>query len=264
MNKIKVSVITICLNVEKNIEKTLRSVLTQDFGEYEYIVKDGKSLDSTNSIIEKYIDKFAQKGIPFRHCIKQDNGIYDAMNQALTEAKGEWIVFMNAGDIFFNAKVLKDIFEYNNYEFIDVLYGHTMYCMSGGYKIVVCNNHKQLLLGEGICQQSCFVRRKIFDDKKFDTSFRILADYDFLLSLLLQKKIFVNINLIVSEFNHEGISSRSVRRGELEYAKVFEKHNLLPPRRKSKLRIFFSEIFTNVFPVLSDLLMCYKLCKRRK
>lgn len=264
MSKIKVTVITICLNEEKNVEKTIESVLLQDFLDYEYIIKDGNSSDNTNNIIEKYKDKFDKKGIPFFHFIKQDEGIYDAMNQALTKAKGEWIIFMNAGDEFFNANVLKDIFKYDKYSSVDILYGHTMYCMSGGYKIIVCSNHERLLNKEGICQQSCFVKRKLFDEKKFDSSLKILADFDFLLSSFLEKKHFLNINLIVSKYNHEGVSARNLRQGELEFAKVFAKYNIMLSRRKSKLHIFFSEIFTNCFPVLSDLLMCYKLCKSRK
>lgn len=261
MQKI-VTIITICLNEEKVIENTINSVLMQDFEEFEYIIKDGQSSDSTNEIIEKYTYKFNQKKIPFFHYVEKDNGIYDAMNWAVKKAKGKWVIFMNAGDSFYNSNVLNDIFKYKRYNSADILYGHTVYKMSGGYKIVVCNKHENLVKGDGICQQSCFIRRNLFEKKQFDTNFNILADYDFLLSLMQEKKKFININIIVSIFNHEGISSRSVEKCEKEFIKAFEKNELIPPRRKTKLRIFVSEIFTNVCPTLSDLLVCYKLCKR--
>lgn len=261
MKRINVTVITICLNEEQSIKKTLDSVLQQDYLEYEYIVKDGNSSDDTNNIIEEYKDKFDKKGIPFFHYIKQDEGIYDAMNQALVNASGEWIIFMNSGDAFFNSSVLKNVFEYNRYNEKEIIYGHTLYCMSGGYRIVVCSNHKNLLDRKGICQQSCFIKRDLLCEKKFDTNFKILADFDFLLSAYLEKKQFMNINIIVSEYNHEGVSSRSVRAVEEEIIRIYKKHDVFLSKRKSKIRICLSEIFTNKFPVLSDLLVCFKLCR---
>ena len=100
-------IITVCLNAEKVLEKTILSVLNQEFNEYEYLIKDGCSYDSTLRIAESYTSAFRKKGISYRIISQKDQGIYDAMNQAACAAQGEWILYMNAGDCFANNLVLK-------------------------------------------------------------------------------------------------------------------------------------------------------------
>ena len=82
---IKVSVVTVTYNAEKYISRTIESVLIQDYPQLEYIIVDGKSLDNTIKIIEKYNDLFVDKGIKFRYISEKDNGIFDAMNKKITE-----------------------------------------------------------------------------------------------------------------------------------------------------------------------------------
>ena len=90
-----ISIITICFNAEQNIAKTMESVLNQTYHNIEYIIKDGKSLDRTNEIIEQYKEKFEKKGIRFLHIIQEDQGIYDAMNQAINSITGQYVIYMN-------------------------------------------------------------------------------------------------------------------------------------------------------------------------
>jgi glycosyltransferase involved in cell wall biosynthesis len=95
-----ISIITVCYNAEDSIVRTIESVLSQKYNGYEYVVIDGSSSDSTNSIIQKY-----------KRCIntiisEPDNGIYDAMNKGIKKAKGQYIYFLNAGDVFIHDRVL--------------------------------------------------------------------------------------------------------------------------------------------------------------
>lgn len=99
----KFSVITVCFNDHKGIEKTVRSVVEQTCFDYEYIVIDGGSTDGSVSVIEKY-----------KHNIhywvsEKDNGVYAAMNKAIRIAKGDYCIFMNSGDSFFSNDVLKKV-----------------------------------------------------------------------------------------------------------------------------------------------------------
>ena len=103
------SIITVCLNEENEIKNTILSVLEQDYDNFEYIIKDGGSVDKTVSIAESFSTAFTDRGISFRIITQRDKGIYDAMNIATREAKGDWIIYMNAGDYFADSTVLSQI-----------------------------------------------------------------------------------------------------------------------------------------------------------
>lgn len=98
-----ISVITVCYNVKDSIENTILSVLNQTYADIEYIVVDGGSTDGTVDIIKKYSEHLAI------FISEKDDGIYDAMNKAIDLAHGEWLNFMNAGDVFSSHNVLEDI-----------------------------------------------------------------------------------------------------------------------------------------------------------
>ena len=101
----KISVITISYNAEKEIEKTILSVISQTYDNIEYIIVDGASKDNTISIVNKYKKKIS--------CVisEPDKGIYDAMNKGIMHATGEWLIMRNAGDVFCDKSVLQNILE---------------------------------------------------------------------------------------------------------------------------------------------------------
>ena len=96
----KITVITVVLNDEVHIQKTIESVLNQTWSDLEYIIIDGGSTDHTLSIIEKFRSKI--------HYLvsESDSGIYDAMNKGIRHAHGEFTHFMNSGDTFENSMVI--------------------------------------------------------------------------------------------------------------------------------------------------------------
>ncbi|NCT10072.1 MAG: glycosyltransferase, partial [Flavobacteriia bacterium] len=101
------SVITVSLNSELTIEKTIQSVLNQNFTDFEYIIVDGKSTDNTLQIIKKYESQFHQKNIPFTWISESDTGIYNAWNKGLQLAKGDWISFLGSDDIYLEGVLAK-------------------------------------------------------------------------------------------------------------------------------------------------------------
>ena len=110
----KISVITVVYNDKEGLEKTIQSVLSQTYGNVEYIVVDGRSTDGTVDVIKKYeqeIDIWVSE---------PDEGIYDAMNKGIKMASGEWLNFMNAGDVFYDENVLFKAFsiDIKNKEFM--------------------------------------------------------------------------------------------------------------------------------------------------
>lgn len=100
-----ITVITATFNVERYVEESIISVLTQTYPRIEYIIIDGGSIDGTKEIIKKYSDKMSY------YVSEPDKGIYDAWNKALMQAKGEWICFIGADDYFINKDVIKEFVE---------------------------------------------------------------------------------------------------------------------------------------------------------
>lgn len=115
-----ISIITVTMNDAVGLEKTINSILCQKYQNYEFIIVDGKSNDNSNFVIDHHreqIDKVVSES---------DQGIYHAMNKGIALADGEWLIFMNAGDIFASETILADI-EAELNENVEVLYSNWKY-----------------------------------------------------------------------------------------------------------------------------------------
>ncbi|MDC3089967.1 glycosyltransferase [Candidatus Pelagibacter sp.] len=111
------TVITVVKNDQKNIEKTIKSVVSNNKGfKFEYIVIDGKSKDKTLSIVKKYRKKIS------KIISEKDKGIYDAMNKGIKKSKNDIIVFCNSGDFFYKNS-LKKIIQIFNTKNVDYVFG---------------------------------------------------------------------------------------------------------------------------------------------
>ena len=97
------SIIVVSLNTKKKFLKTIKSIKKQRFRNYEVMIVDGKSIDGTINEIKKIKNK------KIKYIIEKDKGIYDAMNKGVAKSLGDWIIFLNSGDIFYNCDVLKKI-----------------------------------------------------------------------------------------------------------------------------------------------------------
>lgn len=112
----KISIITVVYNNKNTIEKTINSILSQTYKDFEYIIIDGKSTDGTIEIINKYIYKIK------KIISEPDKGIYDAMNKGIKYCSGEWILFMNSGDILKDNNTLQNIFSQNIPKNVNFIY----------------------------------------------------------------------------------------------------------------------------------------------
>ena len=133
-----ISIVTVTYNAANVIEKTIRSVLEQSNLNIEYVVKDGYS---TNEIIDKYKASFKRKNIPFQHIIKEDKGIYNAMNEAIDFCTGDWIIFLNAGDCLYRDTTIQEYFDMIYNVDGDIYYGDSIseYCS----RDKVCINNRK-------------------------------------------------------------------------------------------------------------------------
>ena len=215
--KTLISVITVCLNAEKDIEFTINSVLEQDFTGYEFLIQDGGSDDHTIGIAERYRELFKDKNIPFRIISEKDEGIYDAMNKAAGYADGEWVIYINAGDALFDKNVLRNL-SLELSDRYDVLYGDAVMMDNGMYRMLRAGEAERLRNTNPICHQASITRTGIVRKYSFDCRYKIAADFDLFVKLYLKDADRVKkLDLVFCIFRLGGISNSNIRQREKEF-----------------------------------------------
>ena len=203
----RITVITVCLNAETVIQKTIDSVLNQTFSNFEYIIKDGGSKDRTLSIAQSYESAFHDKGIFFRITSFSDTGPYDAMNQAVLHSRGEWVLFMNTGDWFADENVLSKIEKSGALSLSDVVYGDVIQENGQLFLYSKAAEIKNVLMEMPFCHQSSLVRAKLLREHPFSTRYKICGDQRFFLKMYLDKKRFSHLPFAVAVYDVDGLSS---------------------------------------------------------
>lgn len=194
-----VTVVTVVFNGEQFLEETIKSVTNQTYPNIEYIIIDGGSTDGTLDIIRKY-----ENGIDY-WISEKDAGIYDAMNKGIEVATGEWINFMNAGDIFFSPETITRLFNGDKYDEA-VLYGNVQIRYPEFSRTEVAGKLNKLWTGMQFCHQSAFVRARQHKLTKFNTANRIAADLEYFYSVYKNGLKFKYIDQIISSVNTGGLS----------------------------------------------------------
>ena len=221
----KLSIITICKNCAANLDKTLRSIVCQDYnGPTELIVIDGGSTDNTISIINKYSSKIT------RWISEPDKGVYDAMNKGISISSGDWLCFMNAGDTFasphsvsqsFHTSLLSNSVTSNT----QVIYGDYIASFSNQQKLIKALPIKTLHWHMSFCHQSSFIKNR--PDLHFDDSMKIAADYEVFRDLLKRygESCFVYTDCPVAVFDMTGASNNNIVKQRQEYLTIYKNYN---------------------------------------
>lgn len=184
------SIVTVTYNCAQLISETIASVQRQSFRDYEHVVKDGGSTDGT-------LEEIRRLGVT---CLvsEPDAGIYDAMNCALGICRGQFVHFLNAGDTFADEDVLQRVAQaIQQQPHVPFWYGdvlsmqpHPVYGASraGQGRLLRYPERFTRLLTYlvGVCHQSWFVARALYQRYPFDLSLRIKADHDFFLHWILE------------------------------------------------------------------------------
>ena len=204
----KFSVIVVCLNPGEKLNQTLDSILSQTFTDFEIVVKDGGSKDGSVENMRR------DERICFYN--EPDKSIYDAMNQAVAHARGEFILFMNCGDLFYKEDVLEKAAKAIDRQPAPenlVLYGDTY-----GEKNQVCISAPPRITGFTCyrnipCHQSCIYAAGLCKEKPYDLQYRIRADYDhFLWCYYVARADMVNLGLTVASYEGGGYSENKENR----------------------------------------------------
>lgn len=207
LSALTLSIITVCYNARDTLQKTLENVLQQTFVHFEYLVIDGGSNDDTLSLLKQFSRQFSAAQIPFQYVSEPDHGIYDAMNKGTRIAKGNWLLFLNAGDLLANPHILERIFTEPSGG--SVIYGDTLCTYQGHQRLYPALPLEHITREMAFCHQSAFIRRPLLLEQPYDTSYKICADHHFFLSMYLKDIIFDYRPVPVSIYEIAGYSDRN-------------------------------------------------------
>ena len=180
----RISIITVCYNAERQLKETIKSVVNQTYKNIEYIVIDGASLDGTTELLKKY-------GSSINYWVSEpDNGIYDAMNKGLSVSTGDYVQFLNAGDLFYKKNSL-EVFICAANTHHDLIYGDIMLVGVNGtfQRHHVAKDftlEKLKMFGTGVlCHQAMLVHRTIAP--MFNTKYKYKGELNWYFDILSRK-----------------------------------------------------------------------------
>jgi len=204
---LRVTIITVCKNAECEIEKTVQSVMEQTYESLEYIIIDGASTDDTLKRLQPYHNSLQLYSEP-------DDGIYHAMNKGVNQSGGDYILFVNAGDILLHATVIERVIEAitkQRLEAMDVIYGNVLVTdpTTGTANIWKMPFRNRLTLYSScLPHPATFHHRRAFEKNGlYDQKYKIAGDYEWFVRGYERNHLkFQHIDVLTTLFYTGGIS----------------------------------------------------------
>ena len=240
---IKFTVVTITFNAEAVLQRTLQSVLQQTHEDVEHLIIDGASTDGTLRLAEQYKTESDASARSHKVIIRSepDDGIYHAMNKGLTQASGDYILYLNAGDSFPQADTLEQVAhrcrlnELPSDELPAVLYGNTDIVDAKGRYLHPRRLQPPAQLtwrsfrhGMLVCHQAFYARTDIAKNLQYDTRYRYSADVDWCIRVMREADRLslplCNIGIVVANYMEQGTTTRHHRESLRERFKVMAHH----------------------------------------
>jgi glycosyltransferase involved in cell wall biosynthesis len=242
--KPKISIITVVYNAKSLIEQTIKSILHQTYPNIEYIIIDGASTDGTLEIIEQY-----RSGIAVIQSEK-DQGIYDAMNKGLKIATGDYVLFINAGDLLAGPGILSIVFDktpdadvyYGNTEIIDI-HGNSL--GERRLKPPTRLNWRSLRFGMCVSHQSFIAKKSLCE--LYNLNYKVSADIDWVIRVLRKSTVIVHVQETISKFLEGGSSSGNRKAGLIERFQIMVKQYGFFPTLFNHVYILIRYPFHKVF-----------------
>jgi glycosyltransferase involved in cell wall biosynthesis len=236
MSVLKLSVITINYNNQKGLAKTMESVAAQRWQQFEYVVIDGGSIDGSKDLIT------GNQRINY-YISENDKGVYHAMNKGIQAAKGDYIIFMNSGDCFYDAAVLEDVQSHFHGEH-GVIYGNSVFVNDAGYReekfppAKVSFGH---FIHDGLNHQAVFIKRSLFFKHfLYNESYKLNSDWEFFIYVLCKEnEPYLYINRFICFYDFTGFSSSLAVRNSFdeERAATMRKYFPLMTEDAEKLEV---------------------------
>jgi glycosyltransferase involved in cell wall biosynthesis len=220
-----VSIVTIVLNDPSGFSKTARSIAGQNYKDVEWIVVDGGSADGTVAEIKKH-----ERHI--RHWISEhDNGLYDAMNKGLARASGDWVLFLNAGDVLADSSVLSRVFSQDVSKY-DVIVGDWIADYLSFKVARHAGSAENLWQGMIFSHQSLLIRTFLVKPSGFRVKYHIGADYEMVTRLFFSGRQFHYFPEPISVTEAYGISHRKMYSAAREHRLIFDSFRKMTLKEK--------------------------------
>jgi glycosyltransferase involved in cell wall biosynthesis len=218
----KVTVITVVYNNKNNFIKTISSVKSQNYNNIEYIVIDGNSKDGTLDVIKQ------NENVISKWLSEPDKGIYDAMNKGIVLATGDYVWFLNGGDMIYSNDTLNEVF--SSEKNADVYYGDTELVDDEGksygkrqLKTPPKNlSWKNMIDGMVVTHQSLIVNRNIIP--AYELKYKHCADIDWTIKILKKSRKIINTHKIISRFLLGGYSRKNTIKSLFERISILKNH----------------------------------------
>lgn len=238
---IKFSIITCTYNAAEVLQRTLDSVMSQTWGQIEHIIVDGASKDSTMAMAEAYRRRSAEEETEHDIIIKSepDRGLYDAMNKGLQLATGDYVVFLNAGDVLPTDETLEnisnDVNERSDGRLPAVLYGDTNIVDNNGEllrprRLVPTDDLSWRSFRHGmlVCHQAFYVRTDIAKAEPYNLKYRFSADVDWCIRVMKRAEKeglpLLRLPEVVVNYLDGGMTNKNHRASLIERFNVMSHH----------------------------------------
>lgn len=262
------SIIVVCLNAGEKLRETIDSILDQTWQDYEIIIKDGGSTDEvTRKLLDGYREKTSKSGgdgvepaARLRLYSSKDTGIYDAMNQAVRYVCGDYVLFLNCGDSFYDERVLEQtaekIREHN---------GGTGCCAADNGNVLISETPHSIFYGNIYerqtgtqvqsnpviddfacyrnvpCHQACFYEAVLLRKKAFDTAYAVRADYEHFLWCYYRahvRTVYMPITVALYEGGGFSETKENERRSRCEHREIANRY--MPAAKVRRYRLIMA------------------------
>lgn len=215
----KFSIIVVSLNAGEELRKTVESILMQTYTEFEILVKDGMSQDGSAEALPK--------DSRIRLIRKKDRSIYDAMNQAVREAAGDYEIFLNCGDYFYDDKVLAKIAKEIAGNPADIYYGKLYRRIQQSVDEPAHEITDFVCYRNIPCHQACVYSKKMFRQREYDLNYPVRADYEHFLRCRYEgDAVFHYMPFVIASYEGSGFSETkdNVKRAAREHKRITKKY----------------------------------------
>lgn len=220
------SIITVNYNNKVGLKKTIDSVISQTWKGFEWIIIDGGSTDSSKELIEQYQQHFSY------WCSEPDKGIYNAMNKGIDKAQGDYLLFLNSGDILHDNLVLQKVDELGLEA--DIISGQVERMDNHGPLRVYDTSLLMLLYFDTLNHQGTFIKRSLFNDLRYDEDMIISSDWKFWLETVIWGNASVEIiDIVVAIQDMTGVGTVPSELNRQERKKVLD--SFFPLRLQKEL-----------------------------
>lgn len=223
------SILVVCLNAGEKLQRTVESIIRQTCTDYEIVIKDGGSVDESLNLLPDDPRITVVR--------KKDSGIYDAMNQAVLEAQGEYVYFLNCGDAFHEETVLQTISDEidrknrqdgdsnqrDGGKTPDIVYGNIYDMLT---RSMVSSNPSMDAFGcyrNVPCHQACFYKKQLVSEHPFSLAYQVRADYEqFLWCFFKARAALLYVPVLIADYEGGGFSEskRNLKKSALEHKKI--------------------------------------------